>query len=151
MKKLFVIILFLLIPKLIYAFEIPTDKNYSPERDSKILNLLVNAKNEEYAPIKITRLDFKKMRGYKIEGNLWNNEQWAYIIKLKNQALIKQSCYIYLNVYDSAGFLLDKYLLFSGHLLPVEIKDKSDRFFIQLSYIDQMDKADLKINCISIP
>lgn len=134
-----------------FAIDIPSDKNYSPERDSKILKIFKEAESKGVKDISLLKLNYKKNRGYKVGGNLWNNEQWAYIAEIKNNTAIKLSCSIYLNVYDASGFLLDKYLLFAGHLQPKEIKNKSDYFFIQLLYIDQINSADISSSCITIP
>ncbi len=131
------------------AYDIPEDKKYSPERDKKLLKIMRGAEDKTGEYFSISKLDFKKIRGYKVEGSLWSNEQWSYIIEIKNKTSKKVTCnFVFLNAYDSSGFLLDKYLLFTGTLSSLgEVAKKSDMFFIKFSDINDISSADITANC----
>ena len=144
MRKTIILILLLLIPTLTQTYEIPSDDNYSPARDQRIIAILRNASNGISEPVRMTNLDFKKLRGYKVGGSIWDNEQWSSVIEIRNIAETKLSGSINLRVYDASGFLLDQFYLFFGELNPHEAKKESNQLFIKLLYIDQIASAELR-------
>ena len=115
------------------------------------MTVFKNASTGTSESMRITNLDFKKLRGYKVGGNLWDNEQWSSIVEIQNRVEAKLYGSIKLRIYDASGFLLDELYLFSGDLNPYEAKKESNHFLIQLFYIDKIASAELRSSFIRKP
>ena len=120
-----------------------TDAPAVATRDERLTRLFNSAeivlKNK--ATVKI---NFKKMRGHKVGGNTWGNEEWAYIVTVENKSREIKDFSAELCFYDSEGFKLDDtFILVKG--IPEKSKNhtKSDNFYISLEHIDKIASAKL--------
>ena len=85
------------------------------------------------------KINFKKMRGHKVGGSTWDNEQWSYVITVENKSRETKNFSAELCFYDSEGFKLDDtFILIKA--IPEKSKDhtESDNFYISLEHLDKI-------------
>lgn len=98
--------------------------------------------------ITINKIDFKKLRGYRVGNSEWNNEQWACLLEFKNNTDHKLSGTIAIDVFDKEGFLLETFYIFAGEIKPNEGQKVSTHLFLNLRYINNIKSASLKASFI---